>query len=182
MKRPLPLWTTAVLPATLVGHGLAYVIAGRSTGDAQHAWVAPALECSFAVFAALCCALFADAMLKAGVLVHTAAERSTFELWPRLAFGQLAIFCLMERLEGAHPGILGCAMQVLVAICVAYVLSLLSRLLVTCVRGAQAASQYLQRLTDCARPIFLERPPQCVAHALAVSAGSARFQRPPPIG
>lgn len=180
MKRPLPVWIAAVVPATLVGHGLAYAMAGRSGADAHHAWVAPALECSLAVLAALCCALMAGALLKAGVLAHTAAERSTIELWPRLAVAQLAMFFAMERVEGTHAGLAGSLVQVLVALCVAYVLSLFSRLLVRCIAQTHAASQYLQRLLEDGSR-FISRRPYCVAHALAVRAGTARFQRPPPI-
>lgn len=180
MKRPLPVWIAAVVPATLVGHGLAYAMAGRNAADAHHAWVAPALECSLALLLAFCCALTASALLKAGVLTHTAAERSTLELWPRLAIAQLVMFGLMERMEGAHAGLLGSLVQVLVALCVAYVLSLFTRLLVRCMASAQAASRYLQRLlVSTAR--FISRRPYCVAQALAVRAGTSRFQRPPPI-
>ena len=180
MKRPLPVWIAAVVPATLVGHGLAYAVAGRSSADAHHAWIAPALECSLALLAALCCTLMAGALLKAGVLIHTAAERSTIELWPRLAVAQLAMFAVMERVEGTHAGLLGSLIQVLVALYVAYVLSLFSRLLVQCITQAEAASQYLQRLLD-TRAIFVSRRPLCVAQTLAVRAGTSRFQRPPPI-
>lgn len=181
MKRPLPLWIAAVVPATLVGHGLAYALAGRSMSDAHHAWVAPALECSLALLAALCCALVSGALLKAGIMVHTAAERSTIELWPRLALMQLLIFSLMERAEGTHAGAAGCAIQLVIALAVAYVLSLFSRLLVRCIAGAQQASQYLERLTQAPASFFISLQPLCVAHALAVRAGSARFKRPPPV-
>jgi hypothetical protein len=180
VKRPLPVWIAAVVPATLVGHGLAYALAGRSVSDAHHSWVAPALECSLALLAAIWCAMLAGALLKAGILVHTAAERSTFELLPRLALAQLAMFALMERLEGTQAGLAGCAMQVLVAFCVAYVLALFSRLLVRCIEKAEEASRYLQRLLEpTAR--FVSRRPYSVAYALSVRAGTARFQRPPPI-
>lgn len=182
MKRPLPLWIAAVVPATLVAHGLAYALAGRSASDSQHAWVAPALECSLAVLAALCCALVAAALLKVGVMAHTASERSTIELWPRLALAQLVMFCAMERAEGTHASIAGCIVQIAVALAVAYVLSLFSRMLARCIAGAEAACEYLRRLAGSTSAIFVSREPQCVAHALAACAGSARFQRPPPIG
>jgi hypothetical protein len=181
VRRPLPVWIAAVVPATLVGHGIAYAIAGRTATDAHHAWVAPALECSLALLAALCCAMLAGALLKAGILVHTAAERSTIELVPRLALAQLTMFAAMERVEGTHAGLTGCAVQIAVALCVAYVLSLFSRLLVRCIENADAASQYLQRLLD-SPAHFVSRRPYHVAYALAVRAGAARFQRPPPIG
>jgi len=126
--------------------------------------------------------MLADALLKAGILIHTAAERSTIELFPRLAVAQLAMFAAMERLEGTHAGPLGCAVQIIVALCVAYGLSLFSRLLVRCITGAQAASRYLQRLLDDCTARFVSRRPYSTAHALAVRAGTARFQRPPPIG
>jgi hypothetical protein len=182
VRRPLPLWIAAVVPAALVGHGFAYAIAGRSTSDPQHAWLAPALECSLAVLAALCCALVSAALLRAGVMVHTAAERSTMELWPRLALAQLALFSAMEHAEGTHAGVAGCIVQILVALAVAYVLALFSQLLVRCIASAEAACEYLERLADAATSIFVVREPQCVAHGLAVRAGTARFQRPPPIG
>jgi energy-converting hydrogenase Eha subunit A len=169
------------VPATLVGHGLAYAVAGRSVTDAHHAWLAPALECSLALLVALCSAMLADALLKAGILMHTAAERSTIELFPRLALAQLGMFAAMERLEGTHAGLVGCVVQVLVALCVAYVLSLFSRLLVHCIAKTQAASQYLQRLLE-SPARFVSRRPYSVAYALAVRAGNARFQRPPPLG
>ena len=182
MKRPLPLWIAAVVPATLVGHGLAYAIAGRSAADSHHAWIEPALECSFAVLAALCCWLLSDALVKAGVMVHTAAERSTLDLAPRLALAQLALFAGMERAEGTHAGVIGCIVQIAVALAVGYVLSLFTRLLACCAASADAACEYLRRLAACAPSRFIARDPQCVAYALAVRAGNARFQRPPPIG
>ena len=182
MKRPLPLWIAAVVPATLVGHGLAYLLGGRSVIDVHHTWLAPALECSLAVLAALCCVLVADALLKAGILAHTAAERSVLELWPRLAVGQLAMFTMMERLGGTHAGIAGCIVQIAVALCIAYVLALFSRLLVRCVIVADEASQYLQRLTQAPVSFFIAPQLQCSAHALAIRAGRSRFKRPPPVG
>lgn len=180
MKRPLPVWIAAVVPATLAGHGLAYAIAGRTAGDPRHAWVAPALHCSLALLAALCCGLLVSALLKAGILTHTAIERSVFALWPRLALGQLVMFSVMERLEGTHAGLLGCAVQIAVALCAAYFLALFSRLLVRCIAGAQAASRYLQRLfADAAR--YVSPQIDCRVHALQACAGSALFKRPPPV-
>lgn len=182
MKRPLPVWIAAVVPATLVGHGLAYAAGGRSAGDPQHAWVAPALECSIAVLAALCCALVSGSLLKAGIMAHTAAERLVTELWPRLAASQLVFFSVMERAEGTHASIAGCIVQVVIALAAAYVLSLFSRLLVRCIASADAACEYLRRLAGDFTSVFVSREPQSIALALAVRAGNARFQRPPPIG
>ena len=181
VKRALPLWIAAVVPAALVGHVLAYSLAGRAASGAQHAWIAPALECSLALLAALCCAATADALLKAGILAHTAAERSVIELWPRLGAGQLLVFAVMERLEGSHATLAGSLVQLCVALVVAYVLSMFSHLLVRCVIVAEQASQYLERLRHVPVPLLLLKQPQCAAYALAVHAGRARFKRPPPV-
>lgn len=179
MKRPFPLWLAAVVPATLAAHGLAYALSGRSLGDAHHAYVGPALECSLALLVALCLALVGGTLVKARILMHTAAERSTLELWPRLGLAQLALFAIMERAEGTHASVLGCLVELLVALGVAYVLALFSQLLVRCVAHTQAASRYVERRTNCVA-IFMSRPPHCFASALAVRTGTARFQRPPP--
>jgi hypothetical protein len=120
--------------------------------------------------------------MKAGIMAHTAAERSTIELWPRLALMQLLMFSLMERAEGTHAGAAGCIIQLAIALAVAYVLSIFSRLLVRCIAAAGEACEYLERLYVKAAATFIDPQPQCAAYALAVRAGSARFKRPPPIG
>lgn len=180
MKRPLPVWIAAAVPATLAGHGLAYALAGQSAADGHHAWVAPALECSMALLLAACLLLIGGSLLKAGVLMHTAAERSCIALWPRLACAQLSLFFIMEHAEGGHVTLLGAAVQIVLAAAVAYVLSLFAQLLVRCIRGAEAASRYLERLLCGAMPFAGRRPQAVMVCALAVRAGSARFQRPPP--
>jgi energy-converting hydrogenase Eha subunit A len=176
----LPLWLAAVLPATLIGHGIAYAVAGRSASDAAHAWVMPALDCSLALLLALCCSLIVGALLKAGVLAHTATERSALQLWPRLAIAQLAVFVTMEQVDGSGATLLGCFVQLLAALCVAYVLAVFVRLLDRCAAGSRAAFRYFERQVKTAA-VFVSREPQCVAVQLAVSAGAARFQRPPPV-
>lgn len=180
LKRPsLPLWIAAVLPAALVGHGIAYAWIGASAADSAHAWVTPTLECSVALLVALCCGLLASALLRVGILAHTATERSVAGLMPRLCLAQLAVFIVMEQAEGSHASLLGCLVQVLVALVVAYGLALFSRLLVRCYAGACAASRYLERRLR-TPSVFLAHRPLCIAHELAAHAGSARFQRPPP--
>jgi hypothetical protein len=179
LKRALPLWLAAVVPATLAGHALAYALSGRSAADGHHAWMAPALECSLALLFAICSALLGTALLKAGILMHTAAERSWIALWPRLAVVQLALFIVMERAEGAHAGTFGCIMQILTALLAAYVLNLFARLLACCVKSTVAVSRYLERALHTVTS-FVSRRPAPAAYALAVRAGRARFQRPPP--
>jgi hypothetical protein len=142
-------------------------------------WMAPALEVSIALFIAACTVFAVDALLRLGLLAHTAAERSWVALWPRLAIAQLVLFATIEHSEGTHAGLLGCAIQVLVALIAAYILYAFAHLLVRCARGAQAASRYLERIR---RSIisFVSRRPASAAYALAVHAGRSRFQRPPP--
>jgi hypothetical protein len=140
--------------------------------------MAPALECSLALLFAICSTLLGSALLRAGVLMHTAAERSWIALWPRLAVLQLALFALMEHAEGTHAGILGCLVQLLTAFAAAYVLCLFARLLARCRQGADA-SRYLERALR-AVTSFVSRRPAPIAYALAVRAGTSRFQRPPP--
>lgn len=180
MKRRLPLWVAAVVPATLGGHGLAYALAGRSVADGHHAWLAPTLECSLALLAALCLLLACGALLKAGIFTQTKIQQSCAALWPRLAVAQIALFAIVEHAEGAHVTLAGVLMQIAIALLAAYVLSLFTRLLSRCALGTQAASAYLQRLLDeVARYVSLPAA-ESPAFALAVRAGTSRFQRPPP--
>jgi hypothetical protein len=179
MKRALPLWLAAVVPATLAGHGLAYAAGGRSVADGHHAWLAPALELSIALFFASCIALAVDTLLRAGVFKHTPAERSWLALWPRLSAAQIVLFIAIEHAEGLHAGFLGCAMQVFVALVTAYVLYAFAQLLARYAHVSAAASRYLERMLQ---PVtsFVSRRPAAVSYALAVHAGRSRFQRPPP--
>lgn len=169
----------AVLPAALAGHGFAYAIAGRSADDARHAWMAPAMECSLALLLALVLLAAGNALLRVRALRHTAEERSFSALWPRLAASQIALFLLIESLEGAHVGARGILIQVLVAIFAAWMLTLFARLLGRLRCYGERAGRYLERLheTPFAFVPRLATPP---AYALAVRAGTARFQRPPP--
>jgi hypothetical protein len=179
MKRALPLWLAAVVPATLAGHGLTYAVTGQNAGDGHHAWMAPALEVSIALLIAACLALALDALLRVGVFTHTSAERSWLALWPRLSVAQLALFAAVEHAEGANAGLVGCAVQIFIALVVAYMLYAFAQLLVRCARGTEAASRYLERVLRTVTS-FVSRRPAPVAYALAIHAGRARFQRPPP--
>ena len=179
VKRALPLWLAAAVPAALAGHGLTYALMGRTTADGHHAWVGAALEYSLVLLLSLCSAALGSTLLRAGVLIHTSAERSWVSLWPRLAFVQMALFAGMERAEGTHVGVLGCAIQILTALVAAYLLYLFGRLLVRCRISGEALSGYLKREYP-ALTSFISRRPGAIAHPLAVRAGTARFQRPPP--
>jgi len=179
VKRALPLWLVAVVPTTLAAHGLAYVLAHRSLSGPQHTWVLPTFDVSIAVLLTSCAVLLAGALLRAGILAHTSVEHSTRGLWMRLSCAQLLLFVAMERAEGTHAGVLGCVAQVAAALCVAFLLTLFSRVLAGCVIAGESAMRYIDRLATGA-PSFVARRPRAAAYALFASAGSSRFQRPPP--
>jgi hypothetical protein len=179
MKAPLPVWVVAALPATLLGHGLAYLAAGRTLADGHHAWLEPTFEVSGALLVALCLALAGSALVRARIIARVDVERSLNALWPRLAATQLALFALMERAEGTHVTLFSCAMQVAVALGAAFVLSLFARLLARCIHSAREASRYFERLFAEAAS-FIPRQPVWCADTLAVRIGFHRYVRPPP--
>jgi hypothetical protein len=154
-------------------------MAGRSTADGHHTWLAPVLECSLALLATLCLLIAGGALLKSGIFAQTRIEQSCAALWPRLAFTQIGLFAIIEHAEGTHVTIIGVLVQIAVALLAAYVLSLFVGLLARCALGTEAAAAYLQRLLgDCAR--YVSHDAATPAFALAVRAGASRFQRPPP--
>lgn len=179
VKRALPLWIAAVVPSTVAGHALAYAFSGQTAADGRHAWMQPALEISLALAAAMCVLVWAESLLRAGILVHTSHERSPLALWPRLALTQLTLFAAIEYAEGAHAGAAGLAAQGITALLAALLLAAFASFLARCAAGTRAASRYLQRLFADVT-LFVSRHPIALAHALSVSAGNARFQRPPP--
>jgi hypothetical protein len=145
----------------------------------SHTWLAPALECSLALLVAVLLVRAGQILLRAHILVHTAAERSCLALWPRLALAQMVLFYAMESAEGRHAGLTGAIVQIAVALVVAFVLSVFARVLGACAQSAERAVQYLARLLQSVTS-FVSRRPAPIAYALAVHAGTARFQRPPP--
>lgn len=179
MKRALPVWLAAVLPATLAGHGLAYALTGRSAAGAEHSWMAPALEISLALLFAICTALVGGTLCRAGILRRTRAERSLMVLWPRLAVAQLLLFAMIERAEGTRAGIAGSLVQILVAFAAAWLLCLFARVLARCRKHSREAGAYLERVLA-GISSFVSRRPAPPAYAFAVRGGRARFQRPPP--
>jgi hypothetical protein len=147
--------------------------------DGHHGWMMPALECSLAVLIAALLLCAGESLLKARILVHTPSEQSCAQLWLRMSLLQTALFTVMEQAEGGHAGFAGAIVQIVVALLAAYLLSLFAHLVVTCACGAHEASQFLRRLLE--QPVsFVSRRPAPIALALAVNAGTARFQRPPP--
>jgi hypothetical protein len=178
MKRPLPLWLAAVLPATIAAHALGYAVTGQSMADGRHLWLVPALESSLAALLLLATALAGGALVRAGVFARPSVDAAPFGLWWRLAIAQTALFVAIERAEGTPVGWMGCAIQIAVALGAALLLSAFARALAGCVRSGDLAARFLTRVA--APPLYLRRPLSPAA-ALAAVAGSRRFQRPPPL-
>ncbi len=179
MRRPLPLWLAVVVPSMIAGHALAYALGGRPMSDEHHAWVGPLLEGSLALTLALATWLLGGVFLRARLFSGQIAERHVLALWPRLALLQLVIFCAIERAEGAPFTLTGCAVQVVVALLGAYIVSLFSDVLDACAHSAAEAAHYLERLAS-PSSIFVRRQPFEATFARVAPWASARFGRAPP--
>lgn len=177
MKRPLPLWLAAVLPATIAAHALGYAVTGQSMADGRHLWLVPAFESSLAVLLLLATALIGGALVRAGVFARPSVEAAPLDLWLRLSAAQTALFVAIERAEGTPVGLIGCAIQIAVALGAALLLAAFARALAGCVRTGDVAARFLTRAV--AAPVYLGQP-FSRADVLAAVAGSRRFQRPPP--
>lgn len=163
----------------LLGHALTYLLDGRSMLNGQHSWMLPAVEASAAFLVGVFTLLVATALLDARIMTYSRFECSAWRLWPRLGAAQVALFCLVEHVEGTHAGFLGCAIQLAVAYLCAALVAHFTRLIVDCARGTAQAARYLVR-SFAAPAVFAAREPLVAAAALAVCAGTSRFQRPPP--
>jgi len=172
-------WFLAAIPATLVGHGIAYVLTGQSDADGRHSYLLPALECSLALLFTFCAARLLRALsLPRG---PAATASSLLATAAKLAVAQVALFALAERLEGHAPTAIGFAIQVVVALLAAVAIAYFARLVRRFERSAIDAGEYLRRFRLNAAVLRLDRARHSPAYALAVSAGTARFQRPPPL-
>lgn len=180
MRRPLPVWLLAALPATLVGHAIAYALTGQSMADPRHGYFGPSLEFAAGFFLALCIVLVLGALTRAGAIARVRVEARTLPLWLKLAPLQVALFCALERAEGLLPSLAGCGVQIALALLLALTLASFARVLARCVRAASVAATYLQRLRGQTVERYLRREPVVCAYALSVRAGSSRFGRPPP--
>lgn len=174
--RPLPLWIAAVVPATVVGHWLTYVIGGVSMADGHHGWFAPVLEGSFAAFACLVAVVLGRTLVDAGILARTVEKPSFWRMWPRMAAAQAFLFVAIETTEGTRLHGFGCLVQIAVALIAALALCILGALLQTCAQVIHRAA-YARRVTA---TTFLRREPLSLAVSLAALLGRHRFQRPPP--
>jgi hypothetical protein len=167
----------AAIPATIVGHALAYVLTGRDQADGHHSYLLPAFECAFAVLLAFCAVRLYGALSRPRSPI--ALSSSLAVTTAQLSVVQVVIFTLAERLEGFAPTPAGYAIQLLVALLAAVAIALFTNLVQRCERSAIELSEYLHRARALRFGLQIARP-QSPAYALAVSAGVARFQRPPP--
>lgn len=178
VNRRLSLWWLAAVPATLLGHALVYALTGRTQVDAHHAYAIPAFEYSIAVLLAFCFALLLRAL--SGRVAGATHPFSWMGTWGKLAVVQVALFTLVERLEGYHVAPVAYAVQVFVALLAALAIACFTRLVHRCERAGLQASSYVRRLLTACDGLDFGRPPYSPAYALTVKAGTARFQRPPP--
>ena len=180
MKRALPLWLLAALPATLAGHWLTYAGLGQSLADGRHAYALPSFEISLLLLGVLCAGLLGGALIQAGVVDRIRLEATGWSLWLKLAPIQVVLFAIIERLEGYAPSLTGCLIQCALAAGVAALLALFARFFSRCVLQSQEASAYLQRLRSSSCDAHIRRAPLTLALARSASVGPIRFGRPPP--
>ncbi|MEO6991091.1 MAG: hypothetical protein ABI346_03485 [Candidatus Baltobacteraceae bacterium] len=180
MRRSLPVWVFAALPATLAGHALAYVVTGQSAADGHHGYLGPLFAWSATTLLTVCSVLLAGALTRSGAIAHLRMEPSAGRLLLRLGPLQVVLFWGLERAEGFSPSLLSYAAQLLVALVVALALAYFARLFARCVHAARDASVYLCRRFDFVLPSRLAFAPIAAGYALKVRAGESRFERPPP--
>lgn len=163
----------------LAGHAAAYALEGKALVDGRHGWYLFTLENSAAAFFAIAAILVGCALLFAKQLKQANFQASIVQLFPRFAIAQIVLFSSVESAEGLHVTAWGVAAQLLTALCAAYLLSLFSRLLTACITTAEYLAECLERFADC-RQLFVLRDPAPRSLTLSATAGSSRFQRPPP--
>ena len=132
MKRALPAWLLAALPATLLGHAAAYRIVGESMANAPHAYFGPLLEFSLGLIVVLGLATLVAALLRSGRLA-VSVDGTLAGTWVKLALAQTLLFSLLEHSEGYTPSLVGCATQILIALVLAAALVAFGRLIGRCI-------------------------------------------------
>ena len=179
MTKRLPLWFAAVVPSMAAGHVAGYALSGLSAADSSHGWLSPALEVCAAALIGLSALIVASTLLRTGIFRRSQLESSLVALAPRLAASQIVLFVAAERFEGRSITPAGIATQLLSALIAAYVLSLFGKLVERCIASADESGRYLERLAAGAAAFALIDPAPRIA-TLFASAGTSRFQRPPP--
>ena len=171
-------WLLAAIPATAFGHGLAYALAGREQADAHHSYLVPAFLYSAALLLAFCAARLLRALSRPRRL--SSAAPSLAATAAKLSIVKVALFALAERVEGFAPAPSAYAIQILVALFVAIAIVYFAQLVRRCERSAIEAGDYLRRVLALTAGLRFNHVSRAPAYALAVSAGPARFPRPPP--
>lgn len=179
VKRRPPLWFAVAFPAMALGHIAGYGLSGATLADGRHAWLAPALELCATALTGLAALVLVRALLRAGIFAPSKIESSVVALAPRLAVSQLVLFAAAETFEGRAITPAGIATQLASALLAAYALSLFTKLVERCIASAEEAGRYLERLTAAPATFALVEPAPRAA-ALFATAGTSRFQRPPP--
>jgi hypothetical protein len=171
-------WLLAAVPATLAGHGLAYLLTGQNQADGHHAYVVPALELSAALLFSFCAATLLRALSTPRLstigssLVANAAK---------LALVQVALFAFIERIEGYAPSPIAYLVQIFVALLAALAIAHFTRLVRRCEHASLEAGEYLRRSKAHAGRLSVRTARRSPARALTISTGTSRFQRPPPL-
>ena len=178
MNRRSFLWFLAAIPATIVGHALAYVFTGHDQADGHHSYLVPAFECSVALLLAFCAARLLRALSRPRPL--SATDYSLAATMAKLSVVQIVLFTLAERLEGLAPAPIAYAIQLLVALLAAIAIAYFAQLVRRCERSTIQLSEYLHRCLALTEGLRFARAPHSPAYTLTITAGTARFQRPPP--
>jgi len=171
-------WFLAAIPATIVGHALAYVLTGHNQADGHHSYLVPAFECSVALLLAFCAARLLRALSRPRLL--SAAGYSLAAGMAKLSVIQIVLITLVERLEGFAPAPIAYAIQLLVALLTAIAIAYFAQLERRCERSTIQLSEYLRRCLALTDGLRFARALHSPAYTLTISAGTARFQRPPP--
>ena len=179
MGRALPLWGFAVLPATLVGHALAYAFSGRTQTDAAHVYFVPALDLTLAALFVACLVSLGGAFLRRRHFALNADE-SIGSSWMKLALAQMTLFTALELLERHPPTPPAYAVQLGVTLLAAALLYSFAGVLRKCASAGIAAQTYLRRLVSQPDGLRVRNDGPCFAVASHAHAGRSIFKRPPP--
>jgi hypothetical protein len=171
-------WLLAAIPATAVGHGLSYFLAGHDQADGHHSYLLPAFGFSAALLLAFCAAALLRALGRPRLPFATGYSIAATAA--KLSVVQIGLFALAERIEGYAPGPSAYVLQILVALFAAIAIAYFAQLVRRCELSAIDAGEYLRRFAAHTEGLRVARAPYSPAYALTISAGTARFQRPPP--
>lgn len=147
--------------------------------DGHHNWFVPFLEAAISIALGIAIWLFAGALTGSrGYALGRGCCRIS-HVWPRMAAAQTLLFLAIERVEGTPVGLLGCVVQVAIALVAAYLVCLTASLLHACTKGARRAIRYLERIVATAVSYF-GREHTAAPIAVPLFVRSSSFGRAPP--